>query len=315
MLGKAKCKILKEIRQKIADENDIPYVTRECTYQGDCSGTCPRCESELRYLERELEARRRIGKQVAVTALCAGISFGTAGCSSPDQGQELGGATTVLPEPTEVEMSGDVAYVPEGGSEAEPTPIELEGDVEYFPQDGEGELSGDVAYVPELAGEAEVWDVETCPANGEAIKTAENAFDGLVSFAGTGNKGAVLNGARYCPMFIPEKDVKLCALTTQHWNEGMGAIPGLIRIYDITDGEENLLGTWEVTTRDEDGVENVKWDIFPEITLQEGHIYNIVDSDPATWSTNSGADEMGFVELFTDAETDVEGIFTPYYGN
>ena len=29
MLGKAKCKILKEIRQKIADENDIPYVTRE----------------------------------------------------------------------------------------------------------------------------------------------------------------------------------------------------------------------------------------------------------------------------------------------
>ena len=58
-----------------------------------------------------------------------------------------------------------------------------------------------------------------------------------------------------------------------------------------------------------------KTDIFPEITLQEGHIYHIVDSDPATWSTNSGADEMGFVELFTDAETDVEGIFTPCYGN
>ncbi len=55
MLGRAKCKILKEIRQTIADENDIPYVTRECTYQGDCSGTCPKCESELRYLEQELE--------------------------------------------------------------------------------------------------------------------------------------------------------------------------------------------------------------------------------------------------------------------
>ena len=26
MLGKAKCKILKEIRQTIADENDIPYI-------------------------------------------------------------------------------------------------------------------------------------------------------------------------------------------------------------------------------------------------------------------------------------------------
>ena len=42
MRGKDKCKILKEIRQRIADENDIPYVTRECSYQGECTGTCPR---------------------------------------------------------------------------------------------------------------------------------------------------------------------------------------------------------------------------------------------------------------------------------
>ena len=47
MLGKQKCRILKQIRQRIADENDIPYVTRECTFQGECRGTCPRCESEL----------------------------------------------------------------------------------------------------------------------------------------------------------------------------------------------------------------------------------------------------------------------------
>ena len=47
MLGKKKCRILKEIRQKIADENDIPYVTHECKFQGECKGTCPRCESEL----------------------------------------------------------------------------------------------------------------------------------------------------------------------------------------------------------------------------------------------------------------------------
>ena len=48
MLGKKKCRILKEIRQKIADENDIPYVTHECKFQGECEGTCPRCESELK---------------------------------------------------------------------------------------------------------------------------------------------------------------------------------------------------------------------------------------------------------------------------
>ena len=66
MLGKQKCKILKEIRQKIADENDIPYVTRECTHQGNCSGTCPRCESELRYLENQLQIRSSLGKKIAV---------------------------------------------------------------------------------------------------------------------------------------------------------------------------------------------------------------------------------------------------------
>ena len=47
MSGKNKCKILKEIRQKIADENDIPFVTAECQFQGECSGTCPKCEAEL----------------------------------------------------------------------------------------------------------------------------------------------------------------------------------------------------------------------------------------------------------------------------
>lgn len=80
MFGKNKCKILKEIRQKIADENDIPYVTRECTYQGECSGTCPKCEQELRYLEQQLARRQRLGKAVVVTALCAGMSLGVTGC-------------------------------------------------------------------------------------------------------------------------------------------------------------------------------------------------------------------------------------------
>lgn len=135
MLGKAKCKILKEIRQKIADENDIPYVTRECTYQGDCAGTCPRCESELRYLERELEARRKLGKQVAITALCAGLSLGAVGCGQ--SGTELGGDTT------------DQSYTnSDGNTSVSPDDCELSGDVTYEPDD-DFELSGDVQYVPD----------------------------------------------------------------------------------------------------------------------------------------------------------------------
>ena len=33
--GKQTCKILKEIRKQIAEENDIKLVIEECTYQGD----------------------------------------------------------------------------------------------------------------------------------------------------------------------------------------------------------------------------------------------------------------------------------------
>ena len=45
--GKQTCKILKEIRQQIAEANDIEFITSECQYQGDCLGTCPKCEAEV----------------------------------------------------------------------------------------------------------------------------------------------------------------------------------------------------------------------------------------------------------------------------
>ena len=75
--GKQTCKILKEIRKQIAAENDIKLVIEECTYQGDCLGTCPKCEAEGRYLERELDKRQRLGKEAVV----AGLSVGLLGAS------------------------------------------------------------------------------------------------------------------------------------------------------------------------------------------------------------------------------------------
>ena len=71
--GKQTCKILKEIRKQIAAENDIELVISECTYQGDCLGTCPKCDAEVRYLERELEKRQRLGKAVAIAGLSVGM--------------------------------------------------------------------------------------------------------------------------------------------------------------------------------------------------------------------------------------------------
>lgn len=71
--GKQTCKILKDIRRQIAEANDIEFITSECQYQGDCLGTCPKCEAEVRYLEQQLERRRIIGKAVTVLGISAGL--------------------------------------------------------------------------------------------------------------------------------------------------------------------------------------------------------------------------------------------------
>ena len=80
MNGKRKCKILKQIRQEIAQANDIRYVISECKHQGDCPGTCPKCEAEVRYLEEELQKRRNAGKAVAVAGIAAALML--TGCQS-----------------------------------------------------------------------------------------------------------------------------------------------------------------------------------------------------------------------------------------
>ena len=71
--GKTTCRILKEIRRQIAEANDIEYVVEECQYKGDCKGTCPKCEAEVRYLESQLHKRQMLGKAVVVAGLSLGV--------------------------------------------------------------------------------------------------------------------------------------------------------------------------------------------------------------------------------------------------
>ena len=71
--GKSTCKLLKSIRQQIADANGISYRPIECHHKGDCAGTCPACEEEIRYLEGELKARKGNGFGMKVAGIAAGI--------------------------------------------------------------------------------------------------------------------------------------------------------------------------------------------------------------------------------------------------
>lgn len=79
--GKETCRILKELRHKIAEANDIALETSECRFKGDCTGTCPRCESEVRYLERQLADRRHAGKAIRLAGLAAGAII-MSGCGN-----------------------------------------------------------------------------------------------------------------------------------------------------------------------------------------------------------------------------------------
>jgi hypothetical protein len=55
--GKEKCEILRNIRKEVADRYGLDYKPTKCKHQGDCSGTCPKCDAELKYLQRQLESR------------------------------------------------------------------------------------------------------------------------------------------------------------------------------------------------------------------------------------------------------------------
>ena len=124
MNGKSKCRILKDIRRRIAEDNDIAYITSECSFQGECSGTCPKCEAELQYLEKELQKRQAAGKAIAVAGIAASLMLSATACAPNQAGydadsttsgqyQELQGVPieTLMGEPTiepTAELPGEV---------------------------------------------------------------------------------------------------------------------------------------------------------------------------------------------------------------
>lgn len=79
--GRNICDTLKAIRKKIADANGIEYSPEECHFKGECRGTCPKCEQEVKDLEYELRLRQMAGTAIKVAGVAAGIVAMTA-CSN-----------------------------------------------------------------------------------------------------------------------------------------------------------------------------------------------------------------------------------------
>ncbi|MBO4363153.1 MAG: hypothetical protein J5912_02085 [Clostridia bacterium] len=116
--GKKKCRILKQIRAEIAKNNGIDWVVEECPHKGNCRGTCPKCEEEVRELERQLAARRKLGKAIAVTGVAAGIALAVSGCGE-DKNTTVQGNIVADPGSSVSEQKiEEEPYVLEGDVEA-----------------------------------------------------------------------------------------------------------------------------------------------------------------------------------------------------
>lgn len=182
MQGKEKCKALKEIRRQIAEKNDIPYAVSQCSHQGDCKGTCPKCESELRYLERELAVRKNLGKAVAIAGISIGACSSLSACSPIESAQNtaipspitlpvgempIGTVPPETPETTEAEWQlllpnpDDYPVIPVPSPSAENgypvSPLDIEGDLEIAPETFPEPMTGEM-----IEGEEDImnWDIE-----------------------------------------------------------------------------------------------------------------------------------------------------------
>ena len=85
--GRKICNTLKEIRQQIAVKNEIEYSTTDCHFEGDCQGTCPKCEAEQKYLENELHKRKLAGKAATVAGISLGLAGAFSACNAPQPQQ------------------------------------------------------------------------------------------------------------------------------------------------------------------------------------------------------------------------------------
>lgn len=132
--GKHICETLKAIRRDIAEANEIDYQPNECTHKGDCAGTCPACENETRWLERQLRNRQALGKAVTI----AGLSVALGAMSSCHKIFQPNGMIMPIPD-NKIETQN-----PSNGNKTAPTaqftpvdsteePFQLMGDVECPP--------------------------------------------------------------------------------------------------------------------------------------------------------------------------------------
>lgn len=75
MKGKQVCSYLKSVRREVAAANGIDLEIPDCTFEGECPGTCPRCEAEVQQLEQALSQRQSLSQKVAIVGVAMGLAL------------------------------------------------------------------------------------------------------------------------------------------------------------------------------------------------------------------------------------------------
>ena len=111
--GKSICNVLKTIRKQIAEANEIMYEPRECHHIGECRGTCPACEAEVRYIERQLDIRKQLGRAVTLVGISAGLSALSACGDKAKEVKEVEKDSLIIGKvvtESDTHLTGDIDY-------------------------------------------------------------------------------------------------------------------------------------------------------------------------------------------------------------
>jgi hypothetical protein len=115
---------------------------------------------------------------------------------------------------------------------------------------------------------------------------------------------AVHNGPSQKTIFTLDQPVSITKIWTYHWNNGKGVTPGRIGLRNVATGQ--TVGMWDVTATYHmfnsspgaawpsrgDGPPFLYWTVQPSVHVPPG-TYEVLDSDPATWSANAEMRNMG----------------------
>lgn len=177
--GKKVCASLKQVRKQIADANGIPYEVTECQHQGNCKGTCPKCEAELRYIENQLSLRRAAGMAVSIVGLSLGVATTFASCSAPRPAEPAQLAESVQPVPPSIQEEYEGEIILDGDvCDPESEPVQAPKPLDQFIIEDNYELlaGGDDVEMDEMDGEAEFGPIEGEENDSETCFTVVEEF-------------------------------------------------------------------------------------------------------------------------------------------